>query len=1178
MKFTSFTLWFGAAFALSACGSGPESGETEKIGKTSSALNTAPKIGDFAVYAEHSIALGVSDTINSGDIGVRSVAPSSFGSQLKIGNLSTVQSTHNVLAPSVTLGLLASVGDVQTTTLTNNGGSLHTQAAFPAAAMPSLPLAGAPVSGGAAVTVPAFTITNLPPGSYGALNVVGTLLLNPGAYSFASVTLANQAHVAANSGGVTIQVAGGFVVGQSATILPGLGFNANQLTISVAGSDGSPTAPAAVIGAYTLVQSVFAVPHGTLSLASNVHAVGAYAAHDVVLADHVEVDYQSGFSPTAAGQQGAQALSGYFTTEIANTPVVGPVPPSTVLSMAVALPVTDPTGLKTKAQQVSDPASPTFRQYISADTFASTYGALARDYTNVQTWASANGLSVTQMYPNRLLVDVTGPASAFERALFVNLEYRLRADGTQFFAPDRDPSLTVTSTTPPTAVLAVSGLSNFVPARRGFFGHGFQGSFWGTDFRDSYVAGCENLTGAGQAIGLAAIGPFDPNDITSYETNSGLSTVQTKPVPTRGIGLDMVSTTGTPDPEATLDVEMAISMAPQLSEVVVFEGGLLTSILNAMATTKTATGDVAKVLSSSIFPPFGSTFFPNADGPAVMQSLFEFELTGQSFDLVSGDLGFYTNFGGLDAADGITVVGGSDLTSGGAWFGSGGGTTSFPQPFYQANMDWSLNKGAPNNRNVPDVSMDAVTANMFFLGTSTSLGNNTPSNPGDILGGTSVAAPLWAGFMAMANQQVQSLGLPAIGFANPALYAIARSPMHDLTWQDVNDGTFNDDMAGAGPTGFQAVAGYDLVTGWGNPTCNLINSLTRFPTNTAVGCGEAYTCAVRANGTTWCAGDTGGGDLGNGTTTGSTVPQQVTGITNAASVSAGESHACVLLKTGGIDCWGDDVSGELGNGSTSTSDFPTPVAAQNLIGTPSSVGVGFEFTCALNTAGAVECWGDNALGTLGLGDVIPRTAPTVIPGLGTVSAIGVSDLHACALLSNGAVDCWGFNFDGVLGDGTTTNRSSPVPVSGLSGATAIGLGQEHACAIIAGGAVECWGDNDSGQLGDGTTIARSKPVRVQGLTNATAVVGGDDDTCALLSNGTVSCWGSFVGLGNGMNVDQHTPFQVPGVSGATAISAGNGQACALVSGGTVVCWGFNISGQLGDGSTVSRSLPEPTLF
>jgi alpha-tubulin suppressor-like RCC1 family protein len=122
--------------------------------------------------------------------------------------------------------------------------------------------------------------------------------------------------------------------------------------------------------------------------------------------------------------------------------------------------------------------------------------------------------------------------------------------------------------------------------------------------------------------------------------------------------------------------------------------------------------------------------------------------------------------------------------------------------------------------------------------------------------------------------------------------------------------------------------------------------------------------------------------------------------------------------------------------------------------------------------------------------------------------------------------------DPTLGDGTTTQRTTAVDVTGLtSGVQAFSAGYNHTCALTTGGGVKCWGWNNAGQLGDGTTIERTTAVDVTGLS-----------------------------------------------SGITAISGGGRHTCALTTSGGVKCWGRNAGGQLGDGTTIERTMPVPVLY
>lgn len=302
------------------------------------------------------------------------------------------------------------------------------------------------------------------------------------------------------------------------------------------------------------------------------------------------------------------------------------------------------------------------------------------------------------------------------------------------------------------------------------------------------------------------------------------------------------------------------------------------------------------------------------------------------------------------------------------------------------------------------------------------------------------------------------------------------------------------------------------------------------------------------------------------------------------SISAGGEHTCALSSVGGVKCWGFSFYGQMGDGSSGVNIFGsskyTPGEAVGLNSGFISVSSGDLHTCAVSSLGGVKCWGSNQFWQLGDGTQVNRSTPVDVVGLSSgVISVNSGVYHTCALTSSGGVKCWGLNNSGQLGDGTVTNRSVPVNVIGLSsGVKAVSVGMYHSCALTNSGVVKCWGQNASGQLGDGTITTRVNPVDVVGLGSGVISLSvGELHTCAVTSAGAAKCWGRnlYGELGNGTHpVGSITPVGVIGLaSGTISVSSGLSHNCALISSGGVKCWGLGTSGQIGDGSSITRITP-----
>jgi cysteine-rich repeat protein len=244
--------------------------------------------------------------------------------------------------------------------------------------------------------------------------------------------------------------------------------------------------------------------------------------------------------------------------------------------------------------------------------------------------------------------------------------------------------------------------------------------------------------------------------------------------------------------------------------------------------------------------------------------------------------------------------------------------------------------------------------------------------------------------------------------------------------------------------------------------------------------------------------------------------------------------------------------------------------------------------------GGVLAWGYNGQGQLGDGTTTDSLVPVGVSGLDYgVIDVGAGDQPSCAVTNSGGVKCWGNNRFGGLGDGKVCGSSwpyicsTPVDVVGLaSGVKAVATSVGHVCALTTTGGVKCWGQNGSGQLGDGTTAERSTPVDVcedatctNPLSGIQAISTGGATTCALTDSGNVKCWGNNLKgqLGDGTTISRTTPVDVCAtgaiycssypLSNIKEISVGGDTTCALTDPGNVKCWGNNGSGAVGTGST-----------
>jgi kumamolisin len=521
-------------------------------------------------------------------------------------------------------------------------------------------------------------------------------------------------------------------------------------------------------------------------------------------------------------------------------PAVAEMPEAQTMQLDVVLPLRDTAGLKEFLRQVYNPESPIYRQFLTPAQFTERFGPTQADYDAAVSYLKESGLTVVGGSRDGMEIQAKGPVSAVNQAFHVVMQTYLHpTEGRTFYGPDREPTTDLHF-----ALWHVSGLDNYsmphpllvkrsdYAAAHGLTpeavvshattGSGPSASYLGSDMRAAYYGGTA-LTGAGQNLGLLEYVGTDLADLNSYYKNVG----QTNNVPITLLSTDGTSTScvdtraggNCDDTEQTLDMTQALGMAPGLASMVVYIGSTDTAIISAMTT--------HSPLPTTIGCSWGWT---PADANTLDPYFQKMAAQGQNFFAASGDSSTWSASNEAWPADDAYVVsvGGTDLVTGSAagpwrsetaWVDSGGGVS----PDGIAIPAWQLltgvinanNKGSRTRRNGPDVSANANFTFYTCSNQTTCLANS--------YGGTSFAAPMWAGYMALANQQMVASGGKTIGFINPAIYSQNVTPAYATNFHDITSG-----VSGS----YSATTGFDLVTGWGSPNgAALINALA--PTSTS---------------------------------------------------------------------------------------------------------------------------------------------------------------------------------------------------------------------------------------------------------------------------------------------------------------------------------------------------------
>jgi subtilase family serine protease len=632
----------------------------------------------------------------------------------------------------------------------------------------------------------------------------------------------------------------------------------------------------------------------------------------------------------------------------------GQLPLNQTMTLDVVLQLSDRPGLQAFLKEIYDPASPSYRNFLSVPEFTARFGPSQADYDAVVHFAQANGFTVVGGTRDGMDVQIKGPVSAVQAAFHVTLSTYQDSTGRTFYGIDREPTADL-----PFPLWHISGLDNasnphpmFVKKSDYAKAHGMaeedvvthattgsgpSASFLGSDMRAAYYGGTA-LTGAGQNLGLFEYLGTDLADLTTYFKNVG----QTNNVPITLLSTDGTSTScvdsgrnGCDDTEQTLDMTQALGMAPGLASLVMYVGSTDTAIISAMTT--------HSPLPTTIGCSWGWT---PADASTLDPYFEKMSSQGQNFFAASGDSSTWSSSNEAWPADDANVVsvGGTDLVTASAagpwksetaWTDSGGGISpdSIAIPSWQklSGVINSSNKGSTTLRNGPDVSANANFTFYVCADQTTCTAND--------YGGTSFAAPMWAGYIALANQQSVSNTGTTLGFINPTIYAQNITSAYATDFHDITSGTSGS---------YSAVTGYDLVTGWGSPNgSGLINALTgsaapgfslsASPTSVSVVQGSSGTSTITSS-------VTGGFDSAialsaSGEPTGVTVGFSPTSITGAGT----STMTLTVASTTATGAYTITVSGTSGSTTETTTVSltvtSTPTPAFTISASPTSVSV-----------------------------------------------------------------------------------------------------------------------------------------------------------------------------------------------------------------------------------------------
>jgi subtilase family serine protease len=537
---------------------------------------------------------------------------------------------------------------------------------------------------------------------------------------------------------------------------------------------------------------------------------------------------------------------------VAQSTLLSAVEQNQQISVILALALSDSQGAADFVRHVSKPGDPLFHQYLTPEEFAASYGASAADYAALKEWATKNGLSVVHESLARTCLTVRGSAAQLQTLFKTQLNNYRSADGKEFYSAAFRPTVPDEIASRVSGVIGLTNGAHYAALAKPYkvFGEDAAlptkapdsgGTGPGGSYSPADLRACYQIPAFGalvpQSVAVFEQGGFSQSDVTTFLKTMKLPTV---PVSFVGVnGYDGHVNDTQVELEAVLDIDMIIGINPKAKEVLVYEDGndpFGVAMVDALD--QIATDNKVKTLSIS----YGVDEVQQGDTEMTAENTALTQLASEGITVLvsAGDNGAYGRTGGsyspaqLEAPDPgsqplVICVGGTTLTTGPneAWLGeevwnrlafansaTGGGVSSFwTIPDWQVPAYVTTNGGSSTYRNVPDVG---AVGDPF-----TGVGVYSKINGGWIqIGGTSLSAPIWGGYMSILNAGSEYLYGKPIGFFNPTLYGIGfllgigyGNPSNYLF--PVPDGTNGDPALYGGVAGFSAGYGYTNCTGSG---------------------------------------------------------------------------------------------------------------------------------------------------------------------------------------------------------------------------------------------------------------------------------------------------------------------------------------------------------------------------